>query len=385
MPLYGVVRTLSRESAASDSSSSRHSTGSGRSTSSSNTQYTTQTHGSRTKPVIVYPKVAAVSNLNTGVDPRSSADTYASTVASEDDVEEHSIQSLCPRTRYLCYEPDTFATTASEFAELYPSTRRLLIQHDDTTPDGNLNLRVDTELSICKGQRIKLTLFHLRIYNLADRRFSLRRYQRQSGREVCSAKRKYVKPAASSPLPQSRRGTVSSAFTRMGLRSHKSKSKPDPDLKLDDNEDSDDGCELVAAQGGIDATIPTDNVKLEFSNYAQVEVGCGRESENKYDFEYWGNRYTWRRNVYRDDLDMIFSLELVNQGSGACVAHITPDKLSSKQTRQEAAQGGWIPPCSMRLLDKHISNDLGDVIVATGLVALVDDCIKRHWNEPHRS
>lgn len=223
------------------------------------------------------------------------------------------------------------------------------------------------------------------MYDLAERQFSLRRYQRQSGREVCNSKRKYLKPVAKPlPLPPRRR-SITSTLTRMNLKTLKSKPRPKTVQDLEQEEDSDDDLDLVAAQAEVKATIPTDTVRIEFSNYAQVELGRVKKAESKYDFEYWGERYSWRRHVYRDESELVFSFELVNLSSGACIAHITPDKLSHRQGRQEAAQGSWVPPCSMRLTEKDISNDLGDVIVATGLLALVDDCIKRHWHEPHRS
>jgi hypothetical protein len=171
----------------------------------------------------------------------------------------------------------------------------------------------------------------------------------------------------------------------MNLMALRNKPRPKTVQQIELEEESDDDMVVLSAQADIKATIPTDDVKLEFSNYAQVELEGARRGEHKYDFEYWGERYSWRRNVYRDESELVFSFELVKLSSGACIAHITPDKLSQRQGKQEAAQGSWVPPCSMRLMEKDVPNDLGDVIVATGLNALVDDCIKRHWHEPHRS
>jgi hypothetical protein len=287
--------------------------------------------------------------------------------------------------RHICYEPDALATSPAEFGELFPSTRRILIQHDDTTHDGNLNLRLDTELTVSRGHKVKLTLFHLRMYDLAERQFSLRRYQRQSGREVCNSKRKYLKPVAKASSSPSTRRSLTATLTKMNLKTLKSKPRPNTAQELGEDEESDDDLNFLATQAEVEATIPTDSVKIEFSNYAQVQLDGAKRGEHKYDFEYWGERYSWRRNVYRDESELVFSFELVKLSSGACIAHITPDKLSLRQARQEAAQGSWVPPCSMRLTEKDISNDLGDVIVATGVMALVDDCIKRHWHEPHRS
>ena len=394
MPHYTLARAWSKGSTTSDSSTSdRSSTKSSRSIQSSHTQYTNITSYSDTKPAVKhcehYEEIEVVDvpeDLDEEVeDPRASIATYASTTASETDADSSKAPSFGPLMRHICYEPDALATSPAEFGELFPSTGRLLIQHDDSSPDGNLNLRLDTELRVSRGHKVKLTLFHLRMYDLAERQFSLRRYQRQSGREVCNSKRKYLKPMAKSSSPPSRRRSITVSLTKMNLKTLKSKPRPRTAPEIEQEEDSDNDVNLFAAQAEVKATIPTDTVKLEFSNYAQVELERIKRGEGKYDFEYWGERYSWRRNVYRDESELVFSFELVNLSSGTCIAHITPDKLSQRQGRQEAAQGGWVPPCSMRLAEENISNDLGDVIVATGLMALVDDCIKRYWHEPHRS
>jgi hypothetical protein len=316
------------------------------------------------------------------VNPRASVETYASTIAAdEESVGE--IESIIPPIRHICYEPDTISTTPCEFEELFPSTRRILIQHDDTTPDGNLNLRVDTELSISKGCRMKLTLFHLRMYDIAERQFSLRRYHRQSGREVCSSKRKYLKPVAKSSSP-TKRGYLATALNKMNLKPLKSKPGT-TSLHECEMADSDDDTGVLAAQADVRATIPTDSIRIEFSNYAQVEVHRRRRGDKRvYEFEYWGERYLWQRNAYEEEGDKVFSLELVNIATGNCISYITPDKLSRHQERIEAAQGSWVPPCSMRITQKGISSDLGDVIITTGLIALTDDCIRRRWRESHR-
>ncbi len=387
MPSKPAARAWSKGSYASTSSTSTRSHGSSR---SSQTEYTnitsysysnpTQKHHDTCEEHEVFDQLSIHDN-QAHVDPRASTETYASSVTS---LKEPSRRpSLCPLQRRVCYQADAIAATPPEFGELFPSTRRLLIQHDDTTLDGNLNLRVDTEVTISKGQKVKVTLFHLRMYDLAERQFSLRRYHRQSGREVCNSKRKYVKPT-SRPIAPPRKHSLSAAFNKMTFKTltGKPRAKVLPGLQC---EESDDEYDLCAAQKNVEATIPTDTIRFEFSNYAQVELRRSKRSEgNRYDFEYWGERYSWRRIAYQDGSELVFSLELVNLATGACIAHITPDRLSPRQRRQEVAQGGWVPPCSMRILEKQISSDLGDVIMATGLVALTDDCIRRTWSEPHR-
>ncbi|KAK4942281.1 hypothetical protein LTR10_017887 [Elasticomyces elasticus] len=320
------------------------------------------------------------------VDPRASCDTYASTTISEK--ESRQTSSLWPLARQTCYKPDALGCTPSEFAKLFPSTRRILIQHDDTTPDGNLNIRVDTEMTLRKGHKVKLTLFHLRMYDLAERKFSLRRYQRQSGREVCSSTRKYVKPAAKSTRSTAAPRKLSFEVSFPKLKFRKALvARPQPQNTPEDKgEDADEETEVCGPRSGIEATVPTDNIRIEFSNYAQVELSRNpRNDSSVYDFEYWGETYSWRHNVYKDGSETVFSLEMVNLTTGRCLALITSDKLSEKQRRKEAVQGGWIPPCSMRIMEEEVSIDLGDVLIATGLISLTDDCIRRHWHEAHRS
>jgi len=64
------------------------------------------------------------------------------------------------------------------------------------------------------------------------------------------------------------------------------------------------------------------------------------------------------------------------------VAHIVPETRSPTQVEDDELSGGWVPPCFMWINDRSIVNavtDVADVIVATGLTALVDDCIKERW------
>ena len=362
---------------------------------SGRTQYTNATSYSYTKPIVKHYDTDQTEHHNDelsqcehvqDIDPRASSDTYASTTVSER--EEPQTSKLRPLARQTCYQADALGCTPSEFAELFPSTKRILIQHDDTTPDGNLNLRADTEVTVRKGHKVKLTLFHLRMYDLAERQFSLRRYQRQPGREVCNSKRKYVKPAAKEirPAPAPRKPSFGVSFPKINFRKALGAKPRLQHSRQDKGDDVDENSEVTGPQPDVEATVPTDNIRIEFSNYAQVELNRDCRNDNSvYDFEYWGETYSWRRSVYKDGSETVFSLEMVNLTTGVCLAHVTPDKLSEKQRRKEAVQGGWIPPCSMRIMGEDVSSDLGDVLIATGLISLTDDCIRRHWQEAHRS
>jgi hypothetical protein len=321
-------------------------------------------------------------------DPRSSVETYASTVSSSEDLADQ-VEYELPEERNRVYETDAIPTTPPDFAKLFPTTRRLLIQHDDSSSDGNMNVRCDTEAMSQDGERLKMTLFHLRMKNLYERQFSLRRYCRDSGREVCNSKKKYAKPV---PRASRKRTSLSRSFTS-ALQNLGGKTKGQEEGH-DSDEEIEQELRNFTLNSDIKATIPTNIIRLEFSNYAQVEVHRRRQGHVKqWDFEYWGEPYSWKRELSFDDGQPLYSYELINVRTGDCNAYVMPDKLDDKQLALEEMQGGWVPPSSMRLTEKNISEDLGDVIVATGLIILADDCIKRRWHStrsgrvhiPHQS
>lgn len=87
---------------------------------------------------------------------RSSVRTYASTIESEqDDATELLPEYEVPGYSYGPYAPTTIAATPSDFSELFPSHRRLVVRHDDSTIDGNMNLRIDTEVTMHGMYRIR--------------------------------------------------------------------------------------------------------------------------------------------------------------------------------------------------------------------------------------
>ncbi|PMD36130.1 hypothetical protein L207DRAFT_434614 [Hyaloscypha variabilis F] len=324
--------------------------------------------------------------------PRSSTETYASTVASQEE---------------LCEEPDTYdpeyevpeyrdvvetslrPSNPSDFADYFPSTKRLFIRHDNTTYDGNMNLRVDTE----DRKKRAVQLFHMRMHDLKKREFSLRRYERQSGREVCHSSRKYTKSAAEKRPAITR--SMSNAFasigkpsfkrTNSGLSQHSQRSKKDikrQDSGYGSHEEDDDFEDYEKKSNSI--PIPTNTTKLEFSNYAQVDVKRrGAKSSKRYEFEYWGYKYTWKRVSKKDGEGKEVSYHLYKGDGVNAVAHIVPDLRSPSQVREGQRNGEWVPPCSMWISDPSVVEavtDVADVIVATGLIALIDDCIKSHFH-----
>ncbi|TPX12029.1 uncharacterized protein E0L32_007332 [Thyridium curvatum] len=336
---------------------------------------------------------------------RASVDTYASTTVSEEDLSsesdhsaEYEYQDIPPLPLYRgdIVEPNVRPSNPQDFAKLFPSMNRLSIRHDEFTPDGNMNLRVDTAVP---RRRHTVQLFHLRMYDLAKREFSLRRYCRESGREVCNSKRKYVEPASES-RPNLQRSMSSAIKTLGGKPGFKrtnsggsvfSNNSPTGTKRpTTSHSSSSDGFDdfssehhsIASANERKSRPMPTNTIKLEFSNYARVDVTRrGGKNAKRYEFEWWGHRYSWKRVIEKHT--GIVSFHLLRDGKeGASIAHIVPETRSPNQIRTDDEAGGWVPPCHMWFTDEAVLNartDVADVIIATGLMALVDDCIKEKW------
>ncbi|KAK0124846.1 hypothetical protein ONS96_008725 [Cadophora gregata f. sp. sojae] len=328
---------------------------------------------------------------------RSSTETYSSTVESFEELCEEP-ESYDPEYEVPEYRDPVShnlrPSTPSDFAEFFPTMNRLCIRHDDTTHDGNMNLRVDTE-----RRRGTIQLFHLKMNDLKKREFSLRRYERSSGREVCHSARKFTTPSSEKRPAMAR--SVSNALASIvkpdfkratsALSSQNAK-KP---IKRQDSgygsnsEDEFDEDYFPSPKSKSAIQIPSNTTKLEFSNYSQVLVKRrGAKSSKRYEFEYWGHDYTWKRVVKKDGDGKEVSYHLYQNETGNAIAHIVPELRSRSQVREEERNGGWIKPCSLWLADKSVMEavtDVADVIIATGLIALVDDSIKSHFHATHSS
>lgn len=297
---------------------------------------------------------------------RSSVNTYASTTASLEEIEEKEMHAL-----HIEHAADVISSTPSEFAELFPSTRRLLIRHD-TTIDGSMNLRVDTLVGTITDHPLNMTLFHLRMQDLRERNFSLRRYARDSGREICSSSKKYVRPT---PSVRRQRPTLQRSLTSV-LHTLGAKALPTSFKRRISDHESDVADGLKTFTPAQKPNISTNIIKLDFSNYAHVEVERQKtKTDRSWSFEYWGVTYHWIRARHSTNYLLISDL------TGRTTAQITLEVLSKRDIESETSRGGWCPPCSMVINDASISDqaktDLADVIVATGLIALTDDSIRR--------
>ena len=309
---------------------------------------------------------------------RASVDTYAST--SDDDpaddfdgVPEYHV----PEYHHDLLPVDAIPTTPRDFADLFPTSKRISIRHDDSTLDGNMNLRVDTQVEERHHKKQDYTLFHLRMHDLRTREFSLRRYCRDSGREVCHSLRKYQKPPSEKRPILQRASTALASLkgrpdirpsTAAGLKRSDSGYESIRSSMLDDDDDDDggdDGDSRPKSAGYVNgrALMPTNTIKLEFSNYAHMDVKRrGANSSKRYGFEHWGHFYSWKRVVTKDgDRESVSYYLIRADNEKEPLAHICPVKLTADQAHEEAARGGWIPPCYMRMTDDSILNTNTDI------------------------
>ncbi|KAI1198086.1 hypothetical protein F5X97DRAFT_323869 [Nemania serpens] len=336
----------------------------------------------------------------TSLYPRSSVETYSSRASYEEDEESDFDDGIeypeippLPTYRHEIEDTNVRPSTPEDFAALFPSMNKLVIRHDDLTPDGNMNLRVDT--TVLGRRRKTFQLFHLRMRDLNRREFSLRRYCRDSGREVCNSKRKYVdRPEIRhAKLPKSVSTAVKTLTCRPALRRSatsgslfSARSRPgtsDSTAAADDEVSSSFDHSFLHEHKPKTRPVPTNTIKLEFSNYARVDIQRRGHKVKKYEFEWWQHKYTWRRVV--DKLTETISFHLFRDGDNTPVAHMVPETRSPNQIATDAEAGGWIPPYSMWISDQSLidaQTDVADVVVSTGLMALVDDCIKSRWQPP---
>lgn len=311
---------------------------------------------------------------STSICPRSSVETYSSrasigevTEVEASDILDDANAPPLPAYRQEISDLNVRPSSPEDFASLFPSMNRLSIKHDDFTSDGNMNLRVDT---VVTGRRRRtIQLFHLRMYDLNKREFSLRRYCRDSGREVCNSKRKYTEPAAQSrPNLQRSMSSAMKSFgrppltrTRTGGSVFSTSSRPGTSYSTDDDSREELGQGFSPEKDQKTVQVATDTIKLEFSNYARVDVQrCGGRKSKRYEFDWWGHKYAWKRVT--DKLTGVVSFHLFRDGTNSTpVAHIVPETRSPNQIVADDQANGWIPPCHMWLSDESLVNAMTDV------------------------
>lgn len=259
-----------------------------------------------------------------------------------------------------------------------------------------MNLRIDTEIQRNphnKDDVETITLFHLRMHDLRSRSFSLRRYHRDSGREVCHCIRKSSQQAAVVNGLAKPRPTLQQSMSH-ALRSLRSKSEQKgglPALATGGLRREDSGYASLhereqnlrpKSAGSVSASaslvVPKalreprgkdGVVKLDFANYAQMEIRPrGKGGKNaRWEFEYWGVGYAWRRDA---GAGVSFRLVSVGNGGGnggsrnggggkagdgaGVLAYMVALPLSAEQRERERAMGGWVPGCKLWIADEEV-------------------------------
>lgn len=301
--------------------------------------------------------------------PQTSSLTYASSISSEEDFDDDLPPFEVPDDGYEAVNPTALASSPQEFADYFPSTQKLLLRHDDSTMDGNMNLRVDTQARTYDGGNVDLTLFHLRMHDLKRREFSLRRYCRDSGREVCHSQRKYTKSSVmtgpglqrsmSNALSSLRSKSETKTPTMTGLKRHDSGYDSMPEDKLKE------GTASHSTNFSSSLPIPTNTTQLKFSNYSHIDIKRrGAKASKRYEFEYWGTRYAWKRVAVRSGNFKEISYHLISTKTSEPLAHIVPVPRSISDIREEVAKGGWVPPCALTFEESVLatSTDLAEYV-----------------------
>ena len=311
----------------------------------------------------------AQNSLPTCPNSRNSEETYASTTSSFEDLGNDLPTFEVPEIP--AYQSESQPATAliaspEEFSDYFPSTQKLSIKHDDTTIDGNMNLCIHTKARTFDGNDVDLQLFHLRMYDLKRREFSLRRYSRDSGREVCHSSRKYTKPSVMKRpgFQRSMSNALSSLRSKSESRTATMKSLERHDSGYDSVHEEEDlgdefGSQSPRPSGSM--PIPTNTTQLEFSNYAHLSVKRrGTKTGKRYEFEYWGTKYAWNR-VRSNNSEQV-SYHLLDTKTSTPLAHIIQSPLSESEQRQEISKGGLVPPSGMFLEFSALrwSSDLGE-------------------------
>ena len=278
---------------------------------------------------------------------RASVESYTSTIPSIDNFDDNLPGFAVPHYRIDALPSIAMASTPHDFADYFPSTNTLAIKHDDATDDGNMNLRVDAVTSTSGRGKVDLTLFHLRMYDLRRREFSLRRYCRDSGKQVCHSTRKYTKssPFGRPALQRSMSNALSSLRSKSECKTSMTGTlrRQGSGYASISEDDDDDGGMIVSPHPQVNLSIerPSNIIMLEFSNYAHLEVRRrGAKSSRRYEFQYWGTKYAWKRVAMRSGGFREISYHLVDLSSSNSVAHIVPVPLSDAEARAEEAKGG---------------------------------------------
>ncbi|RAL65792.1 hypothetical protein DID88_005457 [Monilinia fructigena] len=100
--------------------------------------------------------------------------------------------------------------------------------------------------------------------------------------------------------------------------------------------DSDVEAFMASKRATAATKTPTNTTKLEFSNYAQIDVKRrGTKALKRYEFEYWGHSYSWKRVMEKDGEGKAISYHLFKEDSTTAIAHIVPELRSRDEIQAE--------------------------------------------------
>lgn len=320
------------------------------------------------KPPHARTSIEAMFDISLGH--HSSISSHASTASSTEDLRvlNYNAPSSVQVPRDINYDKIE-QSTPENFAQWFPSNETLFLRHDDEVIDGNMCLKLFTATD--HGYGPPLQLFYLRMHDLQKREFSLRRFGRESGREVCHTSRIYKRGQPTrSRVRRSIRNSIGSIrnFSRRSSRSSQTSGRSSQsgtesanyhsESALTEASEADVQDNSFSPQIADDmiSSEPTSRISLEFSNYAKVDLSRkGYGSHRHYDFEYWGTSYHWERLKSNESSGRKRSYSLYRSRSDQVVAHITLQDCKDSEIRVEEASGGWVPPVWMRITDPSIS------------------------------
>lgn len=86
----------------------------------------------------------------------------------------------------------------------------------------------------------------------------------------------------------------------------------------------------------------------------------GSTSSKRYEFQYWGSMYSWKRVVDKSDHTKD-SYHLVKDGDTVAIAHIVSNMLTPSEILRERQDDYWVQPCSLWISDLSVVNTLTDL------------------------
>ena len=264
------------------------------------------------------------------------------------------------------------ATTADTFKTFFPSKRMLQIFHENTTVDAHkrMNLRVVTEgLPLDDGRKTLFQLFHVQIFDVKQRKFSLRRYCRDSEWEICHTKREPIESMDMSASLDMFRDFLdwldSNSSQVNSINSNLLERPRKVENTMSTNQQTHhDSSSFEEENKGLSSKVTTmsskrSTIRLEFSNHAEVYLTLLVEgSKRSYEFANMGCVYTWK-NVRRKvggNIEVLF--QLVRKGNVDSIAHILPKSKNRTPARIVADfTVPLVPPHNMWISDMSIVDD----------------------------